>query len=78
MNRRSRLIYEYLSIEQKKEVLKNLKFDRDELHRIHVEEGRTYPKIVRDVMTDTLDRWNFEIEDLEDDIHNNIGAIRTP
>jgi|GEM_PF-1159338 len=75
MNTRSRLIYEYLSIEQKMEVLKNLKTDYEELQKIYVREGNDYPKIVRQVITDTLDRWHFEIEDLEDDVDEEVNAI---
>ncbi|MGM9987751.1 MAG: hypothetical protein ACI35O_11045 [Bacillaceae bacterium] len=77
LERRARLLYEYLNVEQKKEVLLVLLRDREKLQMEYDKNKESYPKIIEDVIIDTLDRWDFEIKELEDDIKNNVGSIRT-
>lgn len=61
-------IYDYLTVEQKKVAVAELKADRLELQREVAEHIADYPKIVREVLLHTLDSWALEIEQLEDDI----------
>ncbi|WP_413375876.1 hypothetical protein [Alkalihalobacillus sp. 1P02AB] len=75
MNRKSRRIFEYMTVEQKKEAVLLLKKDRDELSSVFEETRGSYPTIVKQVIIDSLDKWELEIEELELDIKNNVGAI---
>lgn len=77
MERKTRLLFEFLTVELKKEVLPLLIKDRDELYNVFNKNGDSYPSIVKQVLSGTLDKWNLEIEELEFDIKNNIGAIRS-
>lgn len=69
-----RKIYEYLTVEQKRAVVAELKADRLELQREVDQHIEVYREIVREVLLDTLDRWNLEINQLEDDIAHGRGA----
>ena len=62
-----RKIYEYMTLEQKREALNLLKRDRSALLQ---EMDQDYPIIVREVLLNTLDSWNLEIELLEEEIAN--------
>lgn len=69
-----RKIYEYLTVEQKRAVVAELKADRLELQREVDQHIEVYREIVREVLLDTLDRWNLEINQLEDDIAHGRGV----
>lgn len=75
MKRKSRKIYEYMSIEQKQEALKLLKQDKEELSKEYKKAADTYPNIVRKVISDTLDKWVLEIDELSTDIENGNGIL---
>ena len=65
-------IYKYLTIEQKKEAIEKLRTDKLELQREVNRQIDGYPKIVREVLLHTLDNWNFELEELENEIKNGL------
>lgn len=67
-----RNIYKYLTIEQKKEAIEKLRTDKLELQREVNRQIDGYPKIVREVLLHTLDNWNFELEELENEIKNGL------
>lgn len=67
-----RNIYKYLTIEQKKEAIEKLRTDKLELQREVSRQIDGYPKIVREVLLHTLDNWNFELEELENEIKNGL------
>lgn len=67
-----RNIYKYLTIEQKKEAIEKLRTDKLELQREVNRQINGYPKIVREVLLHTLDNWNFELEELENEIKNGL------
>lgn len=67
-----RNIYKYLTIEQKKEAIEKLRTDKLELQREVNRQIDGYPKIVREVLLHTLDNWNFELEELENEIKNRL------
>ena len=67
-----RNIYKYLTIEQKKEAIEKLRTDKLELQREVSRQIDGYPKIVREVLLHTLDNWNFELEELENENKNGL------
>ena len=67
-----RNIYKYLTTEQKKEAIEKLRTDKLELQREVNRQIDGYPKIVREVLLHTLDNWNFELEELENEIKNGL------
>lgn len=68
-----RRLYEYFTVDQKKEAMKKLEIDKLELQKEINQNIDSYPKIVREVLLHTLDSWKLEIEELENDIKNNRG-----
>lgn len=64
-----------MTIEQKQEALKLLKQDKEELSKEYKKAAKTYPKIVRQVISDTLDKWELEIDELSIDIENGNGIL---
>ncbi|MEH7481538.1 hypothetical protein V7157_10775 [Neobacillus drentensis] len=75
-DRKTRLIYEYFNVEQKKKALILVQEDKKQLEKELNGNFDNYPKIVQRVLSDTLERWQIEIEELTYDINNNIGPIR--
>ena len=75
-DRKTRLIYEYFDVEQKQKALVLVQEDKKQLEKELKENFDKYPKIVQRVLSDTLERWQIEIEELTYDIKNNIGSIR--
>ncbi|WP_044748581.1 hypothetical protein [Bacillus alveayuensis] len=71
-----RRIYEYLSVEEKKEVVKRLKKEREDLQKEINQNDNSFSPLVRQILNDTYDKWGLEIEELERDIENNIGPIK--
>lgn len=72
--RKTRLIYEYISVEEKKEVLKLLRMEKEELEKEMKKNMYSYPRVINQVLSDTLDKWRLEISELEDDINNDSSA----
>lgn len=63
-----RKIYEYLTVEQKKEVIEKLKESLKELDVELSTNGDSFSPLVKEILLDTKDRWLFEIEMLEKEI----------
>lgn len=63
-----RKIYEYLTIEQKKEVIKRLKESLNQLNIELSNNNDSFSPLVKEILLDTKDRWSFEIEMLEREI----------
>lgn len=76
-DRKMRLIYEYSSVEQKKKALIFVQKDKKRLENEINQNIEKYPKMVKKVLYDALERFQEEIEELEYDINNNIGPIRS-
>jgi hypothetical protein len=66
-----RKIYEYISIEEKKEVLEKLKSDLKELEQEINQNKDSFSKFVCEILYSTRDNWLLEIEELENEIRAN-------
>lgn len=71
-----RRLYDYLTVDQKKDLVKKLRVEREELKKETDQNLDSYPLVVKQVLSDTLDKWALEIEQLEEDVKNNIGPIK--
>lgn len=58
-----RKIYEYLSIDEKKEVVQKLKTDLKELEQEIIQNKDSFSKLVREILYSTRDKWNLEIKE---------------
>jgi hypothetical protein len=67
-----RKLYNYITIDQKKEVLKELQNSLSQLNDELEKNAHLFLPIVREILLDTKDRWRFEIEWLEEDIKKHI------
>ncbi|PGM54192.1 hypothetical protein [Bacillus sp. AFS053548] len=77
MDRRIRLIYEYMNVPEKIETVRLLKKEKEELNFELDRNKELYShKLIKQILNDTLDKWELEIKELEYDIKNNIGPIR--
>ncbi|QHN48722.1 hypothetical protein EPB69_05000 [Geobacillus stearothermophilus] len=63
-----RKIYEYLSIEEKKEAVKRLKRDLIKLEQEISENKNSFSSFICEVLYSTRDKWRLEIEELEHEI----------
>lgn len=63
-----RKIYEYLSIDEKKEVVQKLKTNLKELEQEIIQNKDSFSKLVREILYSTRDKWNLEIKELENKI----------
>lgn len=72
-----RKLYDYLTVQQKSEVVTSLKIEREELKQELNQNEEIYPRVVKQVLHDTLDKWDLEIYQLEEDVKNNVGPIKT-
>ncbi|MEQ2528421.1 hypothetical protein WMO40_17180 [Bacillaceae bacterium CLA-AA-H227] len=63
-----RKIYQYLSIDEKKEVTKKLKVDLKKLELELTQNQDSFSGFVREILFSTRDKWNLEIEELENEI----------
>ncbi|ASA96866.1 MULTISPECIES: hypothetical protein [Anoxybacillus] len=63
-----RKIYEYLSIEEKKEAVKRLKRDLIKLEQEISENKSSFSSFICEVLYSTRDKWRLEIEELEHEI----------
>lgn len=66
-----RKIYEYLSIDEKKEVVQKLKTNLKELEQEIIQNKDSFSKLVREILYSTRDKWNLEIKELENEIKAN-------
>jgi uncharacterized protein YdhG (YjbR/CyaY superfamily) len=66
-----RKIYEYISIDEKKEVVEKLKADLKELEQEINQNKDSFSKLVREILYSTRDKWHLEIEELENEIKAN-------
>lgn len=65
-----RKIYEYLSIEEKKEVVRRLKQDLIKLEQEISKNKSSFSSFICEVLYSTRDKWKLEIEELEREIRN--------
>lgn len=63
-----RKIYEYISIDEKKEVVEKLKADLKELEQEINQNKDSFSKFVCEILYSTRDKWNLEIKELENKI----------
>ena len=76
MNRRLRPIFEFMTVQEKKEFIRLLKIEKEELKQELQQNAHLYThKLIKQVLTDALDKWELEIRELEYDVKNNIGPI---
>ncbi|MGJ7036363.1 hypothetical protein [Anoxybacillus eryuanensis] len=68
-----RKIYEYLSIEEKKEAVKRLKRDLIKLEQEISENKSSFSSFICEVLYSTRDKWRLEIEELEHEIKCQLG-----
>lgn len=68
-----RKIYEYLSIEEKKEAVKRLKRDLIKLEQEISENKSSFSSFICEVLYSTRDKWKLEIEELEHEIKCQLG-----
>ncbi|ATA60332.1 hypothetical protein GS458_1890 [Geobacillus stearothermophilus] len=66
-----RKIYEYISIDEKKEVVEKLKADLKELEQEINQNKDSFSKFVCEILYSTRDKWHLEIEELENEIKAN-------
>lgn len=65
-----RKIYEFLSIEEKKEVVVRLKEDLKNLDQELINNRDSFSSFVMEILKDTRDKWQLEIDELELEIKN--------
>ncbi|MCZ0756208.1 hypothetical protein [Anoxybacillus sp. J5B_2022] len=65
-----RKIYEYLSIEEKKEVVGKLKQDLRKLEQEISQNKSSFSSFICEILYSTRDKWKLEIEELEHEIKN--------
>ncbi|WP_235434243.1 hypothetical protein [Geobacillus stearothermophilus] len=63
--------YEYISIDEKKEVVEKLKADLKELEQEINQNKDSFSKFVCEILYSTRDKWLLEIEELENEIKAN-------
>lgn len=63
-----RKLYEYLTVEQKEEVITKLEESLKQLEIELTNNIDTYSPLVKEILLDTKDRWTFEIETLRSKI----------
>ena len=68
-----RKIYEYLSIEEKKEAVKRLKRDLIKLEQEISENKSSFSSFICEILYSTRDKWKLEIEELEHEIKCQLG-----
>lgn len=68
-----RKIYDYLTVEQKKETIKHLLQSLEQLNEELKNNGESFSPFIKEILLTTKDRWSLEIEELQYDIKHNIG-----
>jgi hypothetical protein len=63
-----RKIYEYLSVDEKIEVIEKLKEDLNKLEREITQNQDCFSSFVREILYSTRDKWILEIEELKNGI----------
>ncbi|MGG1290994.1 hypothetical protein ABE218_06480 [Bacillus smithii] len=66
-----RKIYEYLSIEEKKEAVETLREDLRKLKKETDQNQDSFSSFILEILYSTRDKWNLEMEELEAEIKNN-------
>jgi hypothetical protein len=65
-----RKIYEYLSIEEKKEAVEKLREDIRKLKKEIDQNQDSFSSFILEILYSTRDKWNLEMEELEAEIKN--------
>lgn len=65
-----RKLYEYISVEQKKEVVKQLKQSLEQLNDELSKNEKVLSPFVNELLLDAKDKWTLEIEELELEMKN--------
>lgn len=68
-----RKIYEYLSIEEKKEIVGKLKQDLRKLEQEISQNKSSFSSFICEILYSTRDKWKLEIEELEHEIKCQLG-----
>ncbi|EHL78736.1 hypothetical protein [Bacillus smithii] len=63
-----RKIYEYLSIEEKKEAVEKLREDLRKLKKEIDQNQDSFSSFILEILYSTRDKWNLEMEELEAEI----------
>ncbi|MED1489647.1 hypothetical protein [Bacillus smithii] len=63
-----RKIYEYLSIEEKKEAVEKLREDIRKLKKEIDQNQDSFSSFILEILYSTRDKWNLEMEELEAEI----------
>ncbi len=64
-----RRIYEFISIEEKKEVVEKLRVDLEKLEQEINQNKDNFSTFVREILYSTRDKWFLEIEELENELN---------
>lgn len=73
--KKTRLIYDYMTTCEKKKALELLKLNRKDLKKEISRGEDSYAPIVWQILNDTLDKWNLEIDELEEEIKENAWKL---
>lgn len=65
-----RKIYEYLSIDEKKEAVEKLREDIRKLKKEIDQNQDSFSSFILEILYSTRDKWNLEMEELEAEIKN--------
>ncbi|MGG3987150.1 hypothetical protein [Bacillus smithii] len=65
-----RKIYEYLSIDEKKEAVETLREDLRKLKKEIDQNQDSFSSFILEILYSTRDKWNLEMEELEAEIKN--------
>lgn len=65
-----RKLYEYISVEQKKEVVKQIKQSLEQLNDELSKNEKVLSPFVNELLLDAKDKWTLEIEELELEMKN--------
>lgn len=69
-----RKIYEYLSIEEKKEAVETLREDLRKLKKEIDQNQDSFSSFILEILYSTRDKWNLEMEELEAGIKSKEGS----
>ncbi|MGG4012291.1 hypothetical protein [Bacillus smithii] len=69
-----RKIYEYLSIDEKKEAVETLREDLRKLKKEIDQNQDSFSSFILEILYSTRDKWNLEMEELEAGIKSKEGS----
>lgn len=69
-----RKIYEYLSIDEKKEAVEKLREDLRKLKKEIDQNQDSFSSFILEILYSTRDKWNLEMEELEAGIKSKEGS----